>query len=249
VWIDGLDIADHTAEARRVIGYMPDMAPVYGELRCWEFLDFFGAAYFVGRHERRRRVEECLDEVGLSEKRDTLAGTLSRGMTQRLVLAKTILPRPRVLLLDEPASGLDPIARVKMRDLLRRIAGDGATVLISSHILTELSEFCTSVGIMQRGEMVVSGRVDEIEQRFVRHARWRVTLTEPVPAARVPGHERIRGVTLTARGFEIELAGGAEGAASVLAALVASGLPVCGFTEIKMGMEDIMIEVGAREVS
>ena len=126
---------------------MPDLAPVYKDLRCWEFLDLFGGTYFVDRRERLRRVEACLAEVGLEGKRNAMAGTLSRGMTQRLVLAKTILPEPRVLLLDEPASGLDPIARMELRDLVRRLAGEGRTILVSSHILSELSEFCTSIGI------------------------------------------------------------------------------------------------------
>ena len=249
VWIDGLDTADHPAKVRRVIGYMPDLAPVYGDLRCWEFLDLFAGAYFVDRRARARRVAECLDEVGLTDKRDAMAGTLSRGMTQRLVLAKTILPKPKVLLLDEPASGLDPIARVQMRDLLRRIADEGATVLVSSHILTELSEFCTSVGIMQKGEMILSGRMDEIDQQLGMNSTWSVTLAGPAGDVALPAHPNLLSSKPTDTGFELDIHGGAHEAAGVLRAIIDSGLPVCGFQENKLGMEEIMLEIGAKEVS
>ncbi len=124
--VAGIDILEQPDRAHRILGYMPDTPPVYEDLRCWEFLDLFAGAYFLDRRERRRRVEECLEQVDLGSKRRILAGTLSTGMRQRLTLAKTLLPDPQVLLLDEPASGLDPIARIEMRDLLKNLArGDG----------------------------------------------------------------------------------------------------------------------------
>ena len=251
VWIDGVDAAEHPARVRRVIGYMPDLAPVYKDLRCWEFLDLFGGAYFVDRRERRRRVGECIAEVGLEGKRDAMAGTLSRGMTQRLVLAKTILPDPRVLLLDEPASGLDPIARMELRDLVRRLAGEGKTVLVSSHILSELSEFCTSVGIMQKGEMVISGTIDDVVRGLSHKRRIALRLSEIVDdaAARIGAYHGVEGAEARNGGFELDFDGDERAAAQLLAAMVRDGLPVCGFVEKKMGMEDILLKVGAREVS
>ena len=184
VRIAGMDVVDHLAECRRTIGYMPDMAPVYKDLRCWEFLDLFARAYFVSRHERRARIDECIELVNLSSKRTAMAGTLSRGMTQRLVLAKTLLHDPLVLLLDEPASGLDPLARVELRELMKRLAGDGKAILISSHHLAELGEFCTAIGVMERGRMVLDGPIDEIVNGLARcgASRWRRWAPATAPA-------------------------------------------------------------------
>lgn len=251
VWIGGVDVAERPEEARRLIGYMPDLAPVYGDLRCWEFLDLFASAYGLERGDRRRRVDECLEEVGLSEKRGAMAGTLSRGMTQRLVLAKTILPGPRVLLLDEPASGLDPIARVQMRRLLKRLAGEGRTVLISSHILTELSEFCTSVGIMQKGEMIRAGAVEDVVAGLRGGVRLSLTLAEAADdlEARLTTHAGVSGVSVDGLVASFDFAGGAREASALLAALVRDGLNVCAFGEQAFGMEDAMLELGARETS
>lgn len=251
VWIGGIDAAERPAAVRRLTGYMPDLAPVYADLRCWEFLDLFGAAYFVRRDERRRRIDQCIEAVGLESKRDAMAGTLSRGMKQRLVLAKTILPDPSVLLLDEPASGLDPIARIQLRDLLRRLAGEGKTILISSHILSELSEFCTSVGIMQKGEMVLSGTIDRVVKGLSRARRIAVRLSGPVEdaATRLGSYMGVDDVEATNGGFEMDIDGDERAAAALLAAMVRDGLPVCDFSERKMGMEDILLRVGAREVS
>ncbi len=251
VWIGGIDASEQPARVRRMIGYMPDMAPVYADLRCREFLDLFGAAYFVGRRERRRRVEACLAEVGLEGKRDAMAGTLSRGMTQRLVLAKTILPDPRVLLLDEPASGLDPIARMELRDLVRRLADQGRTVLVSSHILSELSEFCTSVGIMQRGEMVISGTIEDVVRGLGERRRIAVRLSEPADdaPARIASYAGVSGVEARNGGWELDFDGDESNVAALLASMVRDGLPVCSFAERRLGMEDILLKVGAREVS
>ncbi len=251
VWIDGIDAEEHPAAARRVLGYMPDLAPVYKDLKCWEFLDLFAAAYFMPRRDRQRRVGECLEAVGLTAKRDAMAGTLSRGMTQRLTLAKTILPRPKMLLLDEPASGIDPVARIQMRTLLKSLAADGQAVLVSSHILTELSEFCTSVGIMQRGEMILSGRVDEVIAGMRTASRYRVEFAQPVESVlvRLEAYAGVTDVALGDKKAEFSLAGSRREASELLAALVREGLPVCGFAEQAFGMEDVMMRLGAEETS
>lgn len=251
VFIAGHDTAAHAAEARAVLGYMPDLAPVWDDVKVWELLDVFARAHALGLRARRRRVGEVLDTVSLAGKRDAMAGTLSRGMTQRLVLAKTLLHRPRVLLLDEPASGLDPIARIELRDLLRRLAGEGRTVLVSSHILTELSGFCTSIGIMERGRMVVHGPLDELLGKNAGTRRLLVELLEPAECHEI-GVAAVDGVLeVAAAGHTLELtfAGDERDAARLLAELVGRGLPVRAFYEKSRGVEDIMLEVGAKEAS
>lgn len=253
VRIAGFDADLQTADVHRVLGYMPDLAPVYDNLRCWEFLDLFAGAYFVDRRDRRRRIEECIDLVNLPMKRNAMAGTLSRGMTQRLVLAKTLLHDPQVLLLDEPASGLDPIARIELRDLLRRLAGEGKTVLISSHILTELSEFCSSVGIMEKGHLVECGSIDDIVSRLGSERRLDVALVdvEHIDAAVAWLREQTGVESVAALGTKIEVIflGDDASAALLLAGLLHQGAPVYAFAPRKVGVEDIVLKVGARQVS
>lgn len=238
-----------------MLGYMPDMAPVYKDLKCWEFLDLFARAYFVSRHERQARVSSCLDEVSLGFKRDAKAGTLSRGMTQRLVLAKTLLHDPKVLLLDEPASGLDPIARIELRDLLRRQGAKGKAVVISSHILNELSEFCTSIGIMEKGRMVLQGGLDEIVAGMNETRRFVVETIGPADGvarllASAGGVSDIETVEVNGGGrCTFELAGDDEEAAALLTRLLGEGVRVKGFFERRRGVEDVMMRVGASEIS
>ncbi len=253
VFIAGHDTATHPEAARAVLGYMPDLAPVWDDLKVDELLDVFARAYGLSPRERKQRVNEVLDAVSLQTKRHVMAGTLSRGMTQRLVLAKTLLHRPRVMLLDEPASGLDPIARIELRDLLRDLSARGQTVLVSSHILTELSDFCTSVGIMEKGRMVVSGPIDELVARM---AAGRTQVVELVDASEVPAEVLAElGVTATAKivhgrtVLRFEFDGDDADAARLLASLIQRGLPIKAFYERKRGVEDIMLNVGAREVS
>lgn len=253
VFIAGHDTATHAGEARAVLGYMPDLAPVWDDLKVDELLDVFARAYGLAHRERKQRVNEVLDAVSLQNKRHVMAGTLSRGMTQRLVLAKTLLHRPRVMLLDEPASGLDPIARIELRDLLRQLASEGRTVLVSSHILTELSDFCTSVGIMEKGEMVVNGPIEELIANYSASRRQVVELVEvvdiPAPVLADLGVsvtiENLKGRTT----LEFDFHGDDADAAELLTTLIHQGLPVKAFYERKRGVEDIMLRVGAREVS
>jgi len=252
VTIAGYDVAEEPAHARRVLGYMPDLAPVYEDLRCWEVLDLFGAAHGVGRRERMLRIDELLEKVNLAGKRDAMAGTLSRGMRQRLILAKTLLHRPRVLLLDEPASGLDPIARIDLRNVLRDLAADGCAVLVSSHILSELSGFCTSIGIMEKGRLVKTGRLETIVKEM--RARKRLVIEPigpPERAAALLGE--MPGVIDVHRNgdavVELDLEGDDAAAAAVLRRLIEAGVDVKSFAEKKVDIEAIMLEVGAREVS
>ena len=243
VCIAGCDVAVDPGGARAALGYMPDLAPVYDELKVWEFLDVFARAHGLSVAARRGRIEEVLSAVGLTDKREAMAGALSRGMTQRLVLAKTLLHRPRVMLLDEPASGLDPVARIELRDLLRRLSGEGHAVLVSSHILTELSGFCTSVGIMERGRMKVSGEIGRLVEQLGGRRRLTVELLEPAArfAGGLAGYEGVEDVEARGATLELGFAGDPMGAAALLRRLIEDGLPVVGFSERKLGVEDIML--------
>ncbi|MEM9825711.1 MAG: ABC transporter ATP-binding protein [Planctomycetota bacterium] len=172
------DHSVHTApkEIRRLVGYMPDFFGVYDDMTVVEYLEFFAASYRIKGPDRGKRVTEMLDIVDLEFKRDAYANTLSRGQTQRLGLARTLLHDPQVLLLDEPLSGLDPRARIEMRNLLRRLGEMGKTVIVSSHILPELADVCNKVGIIDKGELKQNATKDEIIRMVRSHA---VLVVEP----------------------------------------------------------------------
>jgi len=158
----GYSIYTGSKEIRRVIGYMPDFFGVYDDMKVIEYLEFFAAAYRIKGPARRKICEEVLELVDLTYKRDALVTSLSRGMTQRLGLARTLLHDPQVLLLDEPASGLDPRARIEMRALLKELRSMGKTILVSSHILPELADICNKIGIIEQGQLFVNGEVTDV---------------------------------------------------------------------------------------
>lgn len=264
VFIAGIDIEEKPDDVHQLLGYMPDMPPVYEDLKCWEFLDLFASAYFVSRKDKRKRIDECIELVSLQDKRDKMAGTLSRGMKQRLVLAKTLLHDPQVLLLDEPASGLDPVARIEMRDTLKQLAARGRTILISSHILTELSEFCSSIGIMEKGLMVISGRIDEI----ITCLKTLMKITVEMVAGGVGGvggdgsggggfdickwlneQDNISGIATKNGRVDFDFQGTDAEAAQLLKKMVTENIPVKSFYERHMGVEDILLKVGAKATS
>jgi ABC-2 type transport system ATP-binding protein len=163
-WVSGYPVTERAMEVRRRIGYMPDFFGVYDNMKVWEYLDFFAAAYKVPPEKRRSMIGDLLALVDLSAKRESFVEELSRGMKQRLCLARTLVNEPDLLILDEPASGLDPHARIELRELLKELRSLGKTILISSHILTELAEMCTHVAIIERGRLLVSGGVNDILQ-------------------------------------------------------------------------------------
>ena len=167
--VAGHDVVREVDAVRRSIGYMPDSFGVYNGMRVWEFLDFFAVAYGVPATHRRRLIDDALVLVDLHPKRDDYVNALSRGMKQRLCLAKTLVHDPPVLILDEPASGLDPRARLEMKELLKELRRMGKTIFISSHILSELADTCNSVGIMERGELLAVGKIDSIYEMMVEH--------------------------------------------------------------------------------
>src|SRR6266403_1293801 len=161
----GYSIYNGAKDIRRVIGYMPDFFGVYDDMKVIEYLEFFAAAYRIKGPERRKKCDQVLELVDLGYKRDALVTSLSRGMTQRLGLARVLLHEPQVLLLDEPASGLDPRARIEMRGLLKELRNMGKTILVSSHILPELADICNKIGIIERGKLLFDGDVSSAIRR------------------------------------------------------------------------------------
>jgi len=172
--VDGIDVRKKGKAVRRIVGYMPDFMGVYDDLKVFEYLEFFASAFGVDRRKRKAVVDQALELTDLDGKRAAAVDSLSRGMQQRLALARVLIHDPKVLILDEPASGLDPRARIEIRELLLELKTMGKTMMVSSHILSELQEICDHVGIIEHGEMVFSGSLAEIFQRLGVHNKVRV---------------------------------------------------------------------------
>ncbi len=247
----GIDVRERPRDAYQVMGFMPDFPPIYEDLRAWEFLDLFAASYGIHRHRRPAEVGHYLELVGLTERRETLVAELSRGMRQRLMLAKTLIPEPQVLLLDEPASGVDPQGRIALKNILRSLAEERKTVLISSHILAEMNEFCTSVAIMERGELVVSGRIDEVNRRIMGESLLVVEVLSELDRflAIVAASDRAGPVEHKNGAHEFRFRGDALDASDLLASLVGQGVRIASFVRRKDNLEDLFLKVGSKDVS
>jgi ABC-2 type transport system ATP-binding protein len=167
--VNGFSVNKQPMDVRRSIGYMPDDFGVYDGMKVWEFLDFFAVAYKIGRTQRKKVIGDVLELLDLTHKRDDFVNGLSRGMKQRLCLAKTLVHDPPVLILDEPTSGLDPRARIEVKALLKELRKMGKTILISSHILSELADCCTSIGIIERGQLLMHGTIDSVYRQIRRN--------------------------------------------------------------------------------
>lgn len=177
-YVCGQSIYNGAQEIRRVVGYMPDFFGVYDDMKVIEYLEFFASAYRIRGAARKKICEEVLELVDLTYKRDALVTSLSRGMTQRLGLARTLLHSPKVLLLDEPASGLDPRARIEMRSLLKELRSMGKTIMVSSHILPELADICNKIGIIEQGQLIVNGDVADVMKQVRAEVVLNVTVAE-----------------------------------------------------------------------
>ena len=228
VTVAGFDPARQARDVRRRLGYMPDTMGVYDGLRVTEYLEFFAASYKLPRHRWRSTLDTLLELVDLGTKRDAMVNSLSRGMKQRLSLARALVHDPDVLVLDEPASGLDPRARVELRNLLVELRSMGKTIVVSSHILAELTEMCTAVGIMEKGRLLTSGTPAEIRDRSGQGRQIRVRLAG--------GEER----TLNVADEAEQLA--------LLRSLVAEGEEVLEFSEVGHGLEDLFMTITTGEV-
>jgi ABC-2 type transport system ATP-binding protein len=251
--IAGLSVTRNPDQVRRVIGFMPDAFGVYDDMKVWEYLDFFARCYGIAPAARRRVISDLLELVDLAPKRDDYVQTLSRGMQQRLCLAHALVHDPQVLLLDEPASGLDPRARVELRELLRELRAMGKTILISSHILPELEELCTSVAIIDRGQVLAQGRVAEIEKRlrFGAVLRVRVLLEgEELDAARqrlATDPDVASAVLLDDGTIELGFRGDDEATVRLLKTAVSEGMPIVSFARAASDLEELFLQVTAAD--
>jgi ABC-2 type transport system ATP-binding protein len=249
--VNGIDVAQEPERAQQSIGYLSDFFAVYEDLKVWEYLDYFAHAYKVPETDIPARVTEVIAQVSLEVKRDAMIRGLSRGMKQRLGIARAIIHRPKVLLLDEPASGLDPKARLELRNLLRALRDQGSTILISSHILTELEGFCTSIGIMEKGRMIRSGRIEEVTaaENLARDLRisWLGDATASLEE-RLRGHAHVSNMQLAAGTGTFQFGGSDEELAALLTDLVAGGIRVKTFAEIKQTVEDLYMKLSRHEV-
>ena len=253
-YVTGIPVDADPIEVRRRIGYMPDFYGVYDDLKVWEYLDFFARCYGVPANRRVTMIGELLSIVGLEDKRTEYVEALSRGMRQRLCLAHTLVHDPALLILDEPASGLDPRARVEMREILRELRRMGKTVLVSSHILPELAEMCTGVAIIDRGRLLRSGAIHEIEQSLRATALLRIEVLGD-EAARTAAAEWLRtdsrvGDVLEAAPdgggiirLEVAFDGGTDAQAEVLRTMIEAGHRVVGFSQATSDLEEIFLKV------
>ena len=251
IFINGSSTNDGWQEVRQKIGYMPDFFGVYEDMLVWEYLDFFARCYNLPSLRRDQVIDELLDLVDLSDKRETYVQSLSRGMRQRLCLAHTLVHDPAVLLLDEPASGLDPRARVEMRELLRELGAMGKTVIVSSHILAELAELCDSIGIIERGQLITSGTVEEVSRQATQGRTIQIKTLSEIEAAQniLNNYPGVGQIYLSNGKLEIEFVGDDEATADLLEALVASGIRVSSFTETSSDLEDIFLRLTKGEVA
>ncbi|MEQ8850098.1 ABC transporter ATP-binding protein [Botrimarina sp.] len=243
--VNGHSVVDDPIAVRRSIGYMPDVFGVYDGMKVWEFLDFFAVAYEVPRNQRKAIIGDVLELLDLTHKRDDYVNGLSRGMKQRLCLAKTLVHDPPVLILDEPASGLDPRARLEVKALLKELRKMGKTILISSHILTELADICTSIGIIERGKLLLHGPIDKVYRKIQQHRRLELRFAGDTTAgvSLVRSDPHTRNVQDNPRGVTVEYAGGDADAARLLHQLVAGKVGLVSFAEKEPTLEDVFMMV------
>lgn len=249
---DRLLLDHHNPQLKRSIGYLPDDFPLYDELTVWDYLDYFARLYRLKDPRRSQRLREVLELVQLTHKRHSAIASLSQGMKQRLSLARTIIHEPIVLLLDEPVSGLDPIARMQFREIIKVLREAGMTILISSHVLSDLAELCTSVGIMELGFLVESTSLQTLYQRLSRQQILLSTLG-PLEALHAElkhfSHVENCEVLPSTQQLRIDFSGGPEDAAALLRSLIAAGIPLHEFHCVQEDLETIFLKLGHKQAS
>jgi ABC-2 type transport system ATP-binding protein len=243
--VAGCDVMGDPVGVRQHVGYMPDNFGVYDGMRVWEFLDFFAVAYRIGRTERRQIIDNVLELLDLTHKRDDFVNGLSRGMKQRLCLAKTLVHDPPVLILDEPASGLDPRARVEVKALLKELRRMGKTILISSHILTELADCCTTIGIIERGQLLMTGPIDSVYRQIRRNRHVQIQFLTGADAGMsiLRSCPELRALDVESNRVLAELETDDEGLANLLEQLIKAGVRMKSFNDRDPTLEDVFMTV------
>jgi ABC-2 type transport system ATP-binding protein len=245
IYLDGVRLRAQHPEQKRRLGWLPDDYPLYPDLTVWNYLDYMARLYFLVDPARSARIHQVLNQVQLESKRDALIGTLSRGMKQRLGLAQAILHHPDLLLMDEPVSGLDPLARSQFRTIVKELQAGGMTIVISSHILSDLENFCTSVGVMEQGRLVESAALLDLYQRLSSQHVTIAVLEGPdllrTVLANYPQVSRVESVGELA--VQLEFAGSDADRANLLQALLAAQIPVTDFHSTQENLESIFLKM------
>jgi ABC-2 type transport system ATP-binding protein len=250
-YVDGVEVSRDGKKIRRMVGYMPDFFGVYDGLKTWEYLDFYARCYSLHHKERVKMVDQLLEVVRLSDKKNAYIDVLSRGMKQRLCLARSLIHDPKLLILDEPASGMDPRARAEMKDILRALRNMGKTILISSHILPELSEMCDSLTIIDHGKLVYSGPVTDLARKMRGQAPLDILMTQDVTGEQMEGAigllKEFPGVLGILQPEEhllrVDFEGGSRETATLLQALMQKETPVLDFHRAPINLEKVFMEV------
>ncbi|GAB5406752.1 MAG: ABC transporter ATP-binding protein [Aureliella sp.] len=243
--VNGHSVNRDPMAVRQSIGYMPDDFGVYDGMRVWEFLDFFAVAYKIGRTERKAVIKDVLELLDLGHKRDDFVNGLSRGMKQRLCLAKTLVHDPPVLILDEPTSGLDPRARIEVKALLKELRRMGKTVLISSHILSELADCCSSIGIIERGELLMHGTIDSVYRKLRRNRQVEIRFNENMEAgiSVLRSRPEMRDIEIRESRVVVELEADDEQLSEIMQQLLAQGVTFHSFSDKEPTLEDVFMMV------
>lgn len=252
ITVGGYSVRKSPRHVRRMIGFMPDSFGVYNDMTVQEYLDFFGACYKILPSQRKTLINDLLQLVDIAHRRDDMVDTLSRGLKQRLAIARVLIHDPSILILDEPASGLDPRARVEIRELLLEIARLGKTIIFSSHILADVAELCTRVGIMEGGKLVALGALNELTEKAMPHRLLRIAFLnqiEPEQAqaalAALPGVSTVRSQDGLGKAgwlsFEAEFTGDDTALGALLSNVVSQGLPLVHFSEETQNLEEVFM--------
>lgn len=249
-FVAGHEVTKEARAVRRAIGYMPDFFGVYDDMKVWEYLDFFAACYDIPERERPGLINDLLELVDLAHRREDMVDKLSRGMKQRLCLARTLAHDPQVLILDEPASGLDPRARVEIRELLVELSKMGKTIFFSSHILADVAEICTHIGIVDAGRVAAQGSMEEMQRMLIPHREIVVTLKDKVDEAKqalgvLPGVLNVTELPddQGKRRIKVDFDGDDDARAEMLQALAVKGIPVLNFSEQSQDLETVFMQL------
>jgi ABC-2 type transport system ATP-binding protein len=246
IYVSGHSIRSKPNDARRQIGFMPDLFGVYGDMTVQEYLDFFGACFKIHPQQRLHLIKDLLELVDLGHRRDDMVDTLSTGLKQRLGIARVLIHDPGILVLDEPASGLDPRARVEIRELLLEVARLGKTILFSSHILADVGELCTRVGILEDGKLVALGTLEQLSAHVMPHRQLHIGLLDRREEAQamlqaMDGVSEVRAVDNGRTSLEVDFTGSDEDLHQLLSRLLAQGFPVIHFSEESNNLEEVFM--------
>jgi ABC-2 type transport system ATP-binding protein len=250
VMVNDIDVERQPEEAQRYIGYLADFFSLYDDLKVWEYLDYFAHAYKMNETAIPARIDEVIARLGLESKRDAMISGLSRGMKQRVGIGRAIIHDPPLLVLDEPTGGLDPKARVELKELLRELHRSGKTVFITSHILSDLEELCTSIGILEKGRLLRVGRLEEVMREGAATRQIRLRLASPGFAMEswLAGQSGVSAVVTTDAVVQFAFAGSDAELAELVRAMVTVGAPVCGVQEVAETLEQFYSRISSGEV-